>query len=320
MTVKSKYQENSPSRHLWNEAAVTLIISDLRGTREALVFKSGDKSFPLVPGSKLDGFESGVYAKLSDAGLSHGDVPFEVSMRLNGSKSINFAPIGRQTEVSLQSTWKDPSFKGAFLPATRKVADDGFSALWQISYYGRSFPQQWTMKDTLKGYDSAINKSLFGVELMIPLDSYRYVERSIKYGILFIVLVFTAFFLFEILASMKVHPLQYTFIGMALCLFYLALLSLSELKEFWMAYCIGGTACSLMISLYSAKILKSRKRGVVIFTGLAVIYGFLYVILMLQDYSLLVGTIGLFCVLGLVMYLTRNIDWYKQDNVNVGEQ
>jgi inner membrane protein len=146
------------------------------------------------------------------------------------------------------------------------------------------------------------------------MDSYRHVERATKYGILFIALLFTAFFLLEVLSGVRIHPFQYTLVGIALCLFYLGLLAVSEVASFGTAYWTGAVVSSLMIALYSAKVLHSIGRAGILAVGLIAIYAFLYVILRLQDYSLLVGTIGLFLVLAIVMYVTHNIDWYARDN------
>jgi inner membrane protein len=169
----------------------------------------------------------------------------------------------------------------------------------------------WTEKSPVT--TAAVMESMFGVDLVPVIDSYRYVEPSIKYGILLIALLFTAFFLFEISAGVRIHPFQYTLVGIALCLFYLALLALSEVFSFGVAYWNGAGAATLMISLYSAKALHGGRRAAVIAAGLPAMYAFLFVILRLQDYSLLIGTAGLFLVLALVMYVTRNIDWYARD-------
>jgi inner membrane protein len=158
-----------------------------------------------------------------------------------------------------------------------------------------------------------VESSLFGVDFLSGVDSYRNIERAIKYGVLFFVLVFTAFFLFEILSTLKVHPFQYTLVGVALCLFYLGLLSLSEFIAFGLAYLAAAAATSLLIWFYCAKVLKSGRRTLIIVSLLAVIYGFLYVALQLQDYSLLFGTAGLFATMATVFYVTRNIDWYSRD-------
>ena len=155
--------------------------------------------------------------------------------------------------------------------------------------------------------------SLFGVNFLSGVDAYRNVERAIKYGVLFLVLVFAAFFLFELLSSLKIHPFQYALVGAALCLFYLGLLSLSEFVRFGLAYLTASAVTTLLIWFYCAKVLKSGKRTVIIVGLLAAIYTFLYTALQLQDYSLLFGTAGLFLVLAVIFYLTRNIDWYARD-------
>lgn len=301
-----------PQQILWDEAEITIAITDLRGAKEALHVKLGGATVPLKPGSHLDGLPGGVYARVKGLSPQTEDLPFEIALTLNGSRSLRFAPVGENNDVQISSAWPDPSFQGAFLPSQRDVRPDGFTARWQVSYYGRSYPQQWTEKTAFTS--ATVNASLFGVDLVSVVDSYRFVERSIKYGVLLIALLFTAFFLFEVLASSRIHPLQYTLVGVALCLFYLALLALSEVLSFGAAYWTGAGAATLMISLYSAKALRGGRRACVAAAGLAAVYGFLFVILRLQDFSLLVGTTGLFLVLAIVMYVTRNIDWYARDN------
>jgi len=307
-----------PDDVMWEDAVVTMAISDLRGAKEALSLKWGNRTVPLVPGAKLTSFKSGVYARLGDSSFEQDGVEFTVALNLNGSRSISFVPVGTQNEARLTSSWADPSFCGAFLPAERKIGPGGFEATWHVSYYGRTFPQQWSSENNSKAFDEGALASAFGVDLIAVVDSYRLVERSIKYGILFIALVFTAFFLFEVLSPLRIHPFQYTLVGAALCLFYLALLSLSEVTTFGRAYLAGACAASILIALYSAKALKSFAKVLVIVAELAVIYGFLYVILQLQDYSLLFGTAGLFIALAIVMYATRNIDWYSRDENSAG--
>jgi inner membrane protein involved in colicin E2 resistance len=253
-------------------------------------------------------------AELEPSRLHRGiyeSVVYRGSITLNGNRSLRFAPVGVTNDVQVSSAWPDPSFQGAFLPSRRDVRADGFTARWQVSYYGRSYPQQWTDRSPVT--PALINASLFGVDLVPAMDSYRFVERSIKYGVLVIALVFTAFFLFEVLAAARIHPFQYTLVGAALCLFYLALLALSEVLAFGAAYWIGAAAATLMIALYCVKALRSSRRAGVAAAGLGAVFGFLYVILRLQDLSLLVGTAGLFVVLAIVMYVTRNIDWYARD-------
>ncbi|MBI2926887.1 MAG: cell envelope integrity protein CreD [Verrucomicrobia bacterium] len=299
---------------LWDEALVAFAIPDLRGVQETLQLKWGASTYPLLPGSKVKGFPSGVFARVTSLRESDAMTSMRLELALNGSGGLSFAPVGAQNTVKLSLPWPDPSFRGAFLPSERNVTRDGFEAAWQISYYGRDYSQQWTGRDDSTALNPAsAEASLFGVNFLSGIDAYRNVERAIKYGMLFFALVFTVFFLFEILSALRIHPVQYALVGAALCLFYLGLLSLSEFIPFGLAYLAACAAASLLICLYSLKVLKSGKRTFIIVGLLAAIYGFLYIALQLQDYSLLFGTAGLFTVLAIVIYVTRNIDWYARD-------
>jgi inner membrane protein len=299
---------------LWDDAMVTFAIPDLRGVQETLQLQWGESRIPLLPGCKLKGFSSGVYARVGGLRDSHSSIPLKLNLTLNGSGGIRFTPLADQNLVKLSSPWPDPSFQGAFLPSERKVSAAGFEATWQLAQYGRDYAQQWTDRDNTTGLNSSsVESSLFGVNFLSGIDAYRNVERAIKYGVLFFVLVFAALFLFEILSALKIHPFQYTLVGAALCLFYLGLLSLSEFITFGPAYLAAAAATTLLIWFYSAKVLKGGRRTFIVVGLLAAIYGFLYVALQLQDYSLLFGTAGLFVVLAVVFYVTRNIDWYARD-------
>ncbi|HYK88316.1 MAG TPA: cell envelope integrity protein CreD [Acidobacteriota bacterium] len=306
----AEFQVN-PQQILWEDAELAISITDLRGAKESMQVKLGDILIPLKPGARLAGFAGGVYARVKGLELQTGTIPFEMALTFNGSRSLRFVPVGANNDVQLASAWPDPGFQGAFLPTERRVGPDGFDAHWQVSYYGRSYPQQWTDTNPVMG--NAVMESVFGVDLVTVVDSYRFVERSVKYGILLIALMFTAFFLFEVMTAVRIHPFQYTLVGIALCLFYLALLALSEVISFGPAYWTGAAAATIMISLYSAKALRGGRRAGVVAAGLSAVYAFMFVILRLQDYSLLIGTAGLFLVLGIVMYVTRNLDWYSRD-------
>jgi inner membrane protein len=282
--------------------------------KETLQLQWGDNRIPLAPGCKLKGFSSGLHARVAGLRENRGDIPLKLELTLNGSRGIHFTPVADQNLVQLSSSWPDPSFQGAFLPAERKVSAAGFEATWQLSQYGRDYAQRWTDLNDDAGLNSdSAASSLFGVNLLSGIDSYRSVERAIKYGALFFVLVFAAFFLFEILSALKIHPFQYSLVGAALCLFYLGLLSLSEFIAFGVAYFAAAVATTLLIWFYCATVLQSGRRTLVVVGMLAAIYGFLYVALQLQDYSLLLGTAGLFVMLAVVSYVTRNIDWYVRD-------
>src|SRR5438309_687679 len=235
----------------WIDAFVSIAINDLRGTREGLVLEWGGTKRPLLPGSQLPGYTTGATAMLVDGKPINAPMEFSIPIDFNGSEGIYFAPFGVQNQAVMKSNWPDPAFRGAFLPAERSVRADGFEAKWRISYYGRNYPQAWTSRNGNERFTiNAVSGSLFGAQFLSILDAYRYVERSIKYGVLFLVLVFTTFFLFEVTARQKIHPFQYLMVGAALCLFFLLLLSISEFIGFGYAYLIAAVASTILITWY----------------------------------------------------------------------
>jgi len=306
----------APEALQWNRAWIAFGISDLRGTRETLRLSWDGQPLPLTPGTQIEGLDAGLHADLSttgNPGMPGSPHTFSVELALNGSGSLAFAPLAVQTSVRLKSPWADPSFTGAFLPTEREITPAGFNALWKIPYYGRDYAQQWTsLADQPSINSDKVHPSCFGVDLVTPVDSYRSVERATKHGALFITLLFTAFFLFEVLAALRLHTLHYLLVGAALCLFYLGLLSLSEFIAFGTAYLVAAAASTLLIGLYCRSILHSAPRSLLITAALAAIYGFLYFVLQMQDYALLAGTAALFTVLAVVMYATRKVDWSNQ--------
>jgi inner membrane protein len=298
----------------WKDAFVTIAVSDLRGTREGLVLDWNGAKRSLQPGSQLPGYTTGATALLASDQSIVTNAEFSISLDVNGSGGIFFAPFGVQNQAVLKSNWPDPGFRGAFLPAERAVRADGFDAKWKVSYYGRDYPQSWTSIGGNQRFNAtAVSNSLFGAQFLSILDAYRFVERSIKYGVLFLVLVFTTFFLFEVTARQKIHPFQYLMVGAALCLFYLLLLSISEFIGFGLAYLIAAVASTLLITWYCNFFLGGGVRTLMIGAGLAGVYTFLYITLRQQDYALLMGAIALFILLAIVMYVTRRVDWYARD-------
>lgn len=305
---------------LWDEAKISFAISDLRGTHTTLMLEADKQKLALTPGGLVPNFTSGVQTNVKGLlNATKRDLSVSLDLVLNGSTGFHIAPLGIQNNMTLKSDWEEPKFNGAFLPlkydGDEEDFKNGFNKQWQVSYYGRDYPQQWSETYNNGTFTlEAVNNSIFGVNLLSQIDSYRNVERSIKYGVLFATLVFTAFFLFEVSGKIKIHPFQYLLVGTALCLFYLTLLSLSEFIAFILAYIIASCSSTILITLYSMAVLKSGKRGLLMAGGLITTYGFLYVTLQATDYSLVTGTIGLFMALSLVMYTTRNIDWYAQRN------
>lgn len=294
----------------WDQAWLAFGLSDLRGTREALAVQWDGAALPLEPSTRIQSLNTGLHGFLPKLEPTAAQHTFTLTLTLNGSDSMTFVPVGKQTDVRLRSTWADPSFTGAFLPTEREVGPEGFTATWKISYYGRPFPQQWIERpEENPSLLAQLPASSFGVSLMTPVDSYRLVERATKYGVLFIALLFTAFFLFEVLAALRLHPVHYLLVGAALCLFYLGLLSVSEFASFPLAYGASALAATLLVGGYARNILGHPRRAGMITGALAVIYVFLFFVLQLQDYALIAGTVALFVILAAVMYATRKVDW-----------
>ncbi len=303
------------SKVYWSRASLSLGIPDLRGIRGRIDLDWQGRRIPFAPGV----VDSGLWSAGLRAPLRLGDdgklpaagerFPFSLSLNLAGSGGLRLMPFGRQTHMALRSSWPSPSFVGAFLPETRAIRKDGFQAVWNVSYYGRSFPQHWTSAETA-GLSQTINGSSFGVDFVQPVDIYQQTERSVKYGALFLVLTFVTFFLFELFQPIRVHPVQYLMVGSALCLFYVLLLSLAEQLVFGIAYLAAAGATVLLLGSYAAAVLRGKGR-VAVFAGvLGLLYAYLYVLLQAEDYALLLGSLGLFLILALVMLITRRVDWY----------
>jgi inner membrane protein len=264
------------------------------------------------------GFAGSADSRLSTSGLTAAipfatetpqRIPFAIDLRLNGSESVSFLPLGGETVVELSSPWRAPSFSGAFLPESRTITASGFGARWNVSSLARGYPQRWRENITEENMNTMLWPSAFRVGLFAPVGGYQQTERSIKYGALFIILTFVTFFLYELLSPVTLHPVQYFLVGGALCLFYLLLLSISEQASFGLAYAIASVATVGLISAYATALLRSRLRVLGLAGVLAFLYGYLYVLLQLEDWALLMGSIGLFAILALIMYTTRRVDW-----------
>ena len=209
----------------------------------------------------------------------------------------------------MRSDWPSPSYKGNYLPDKRTISEDGFSANWNILHLNRNYPQSWM------GKKYNVYNSSFGTELLLPVDNYKKSDRVTKYAMLFIVLTFMVFFFVEVLNKVFIHPVQYLLVGAALVIFYILLLSFSEHIKFNFAYIISSVLTLSLITSYTSTILKSKRIGFLIFGILTVMYTFIFTIIQIGDYALLTGSIGIFLILGLVMYFSRKIDWY---NVTIG--
>lgn len=299
----------------WDKAYVSIGVSDTRGIIQQVNLKWNNTDIAFQPGTKnmIIG-PSGVHAFLVLDPIKK-SFDFLYSFEIKGSEKLEFLPLGGETKVDVKSNWNTPSFIGAYLPNERNV-DNGFTANWSVSSFGRSYPQQWV--------DGEVNAQMlvdsrFGVSLIQGVDFYTKINRMVKYAIMFIAITFMAFFLFEILSKLKIHPFQYLLVGFALALFYLLLLSLSERFGFFPAYAISTLATIGLITSYSAKVLRANKKALIVSGLLFLLYSYLYVIVQLEDLALLYGSILLFMLLALTMYLTRNIDWYQIDESKGGQ-
>ncbi len=301
--------ENNLKTIRWGQAFLTIGISDLRGIEDDVVVKWNNRDLKVEPGSRISdiaysGFTVAV-PELTDA--IGKDLTFGFDLKLQGSQNLSFTPLGANTNIKLTSTWASPSFNGNFIPDDREISDAGFSANWKVLQLNRNFPQTWIGSEE----GEKLQNAAFGVDLILPIDDYQKSMRSAKYAIMTIVLTFLIFFLVEILNGRKIHPFQYTLVGLALSLFYILLISISEHTNFNLAYAISTCAIVGMISLYSMSVFKMPKLSMLLVAILIGIYGFLFVTLQLADYALLMGSIGLSIILAMTMYFTRNINWYR---------
>jgi inner membrane protein len=312
----------APEDVLWRDAHLTVGIPDLRGLRSGVGMSWAGRTLQLQPGGEEGLWSSGLNVPLPDlaAGREGEAYDFAFGLGINGSQELSLLPMGRQTTVALSSPWPSPSFAGAYLPEERRVTGKGFDARWGVSWFARGYPQQWRQEEAEKlGIQKAVDQSAFGVELFLPVDAYQKTERSVKYGVLFLILTFLTFFLYEVFSGVPLHPMQYFLVGSALCVFYLLLLSISEQAPFGIAYLVAAAATVALIGGYSAAVLRGRLRALLMTLVLGFLYGYLYVLLQLEDYALLLGAVGLFAILALVMFLTRRIDWGNPRRSSVEE-
>lgn len=295
----------------WNEIKVCFGITDNRGIAEQLQLNWNGTSVEMNPGVPLNTITTtGVSAVLNDAALlKDKEQTFSLHIKLNGSAQLHFTPVGKQTTVQLQSAWQDPAFGGKFLPAKSDVSKNGFKANWNILHFTRDIPQAWIEEKP------EITDNAFGVELLQGIDSYSKTMRTVKYAVLFIALTFCLYFFIETLKKRSVHPLQYILVGIALCIFYTLLLSISEYIQFNIAYLIASVATIGLITLYTQSIFKNWGIAGAFCVFLSSLYGFIYILIQLQDGALLFGSIGLFILLAVLMYYSKKIDWYGSEKV-----
>jgi inner membrane protein len=298
--------QNIPAGNIhWDKATILIQTTNLKSIKDQVGITFGGKPYTFEPiYNSNSGFEA---LETGPINMTAATFPtsFQFKIKYDGSQLIKMVPIGKTTEMSMKSNWHSPGFTGNFLPndKTKVITNDGFQAKWKVLHINRAFSQQYfnSLPD--------LSKYAFGVNFIVPVDEYQKNERVSKYGFLVIGLTFLTFFLIQSISKIRIHIFQYCMIGIALVLFYTLLIAITEHSSFRLAYILSGIGVVLMISLYSFSILKNPKFPLLIGTSLSALYVFIYIIIQMENYALLVGSIGLFIILGLVMYLSRKIDW-----------
>jgi len=297
----------------WGTPFVSVFIDDTRGLSgaprltldgEELRFRNGS-GLPTLP----DGIRAEVATRKPGAALS---LPFSLTLAVRGTESLNFIPLAETTRVALASAWPHPSFGGSFLPLPRdrQGTAEGFSARWEVTSLAATAPAAFVEAAREDRACKGNCRESFGVRFIEPINVYSLADRALKYGFLFVSLSFSAFFLFELLKSLRIHPAQYLLVGLALALFFLLLLSLSEQVSFDLAYALAAGACIALQGFYLSHVLHSVRRGLGFAGLLTALFGALYGLLINEDTALLMGSLLLFGLLAMVMVITRRLDWY----------
>ncbi|WP_251358237.1 cell envelope integrity protein CreD [Kangiella sp. TOML190] len=304
--------EVEPDLHLgqhddWSMQQLFLPIKEMRGLKSIDKLLINNQPVTVAQQQqKLRGL-TGLSIRLDKIQRTH-RLNYHVELTLSGSEQFDLLPLAGQSQVTISSNWPSPSFVGNFLPEKRTINEQGFEALWQVNELNHNFGR------VLKGdkdYNLNNTKSIFGVKIIIPANIYQVNERTVKYGLLIMLLTFAGFFLAEMFFKLKLHPFQYLLIGFALSIFFLLLLALSEYLRFAWAFLVSALAIILLISGYCSVVLGQRKRGFYTAVLFALLYGFIYIMVRAKQTSLLMGAIGIWLFLAAVMYLTRKINWYS---------
>ena len=296
----------------FDRAAICLNLTDMRGISEQISITLGDSVYVFEPGMDNRGIgATGVHAitDLSDL-KKNKKLPYEIKIKLKGSQSINFIPLGKTTRVDLKANWNTPSFTGNYLPNNREITEKEFSAQWQVLNLNRNYSQVLVNYNNTNIKD--IENSSFGVNFKIPVEQYQQSMRSAKYAILIILLTFGVIFFTEIMNKTRIHALQYLLVGLALCLFYSLLLSFSEHIGFNPAYLLSAALTIILVGGYMLGITKKKKPTLIMSGLLSVLYLYIFVLIQLETFALLAGSLGLFIILAMVMYFSKKIDWFNE--------
>lgn len=322
----------NPALIQWDKAKVIIGLSDLKGLKNNPAIKIDGLSQAIEPDfGSLDLFTNNLVSLPDLSTKKNTALTFNFELDLRGSTELNFQHLGKSTNVTVEGAWNNPSFTGRYLPERRKISTKEFTASWKMAHFNRTLPQQWIAKntalntrgpakqkneidlpyDTLKP-ENAADDNTFGLKFILGVDQYQKTMRCAKYSTLIILLTFLSLVFSELMLKRKVHFLQYILIGAAMTIYYTLLLSFSEQIGFDSAYLIASMSTVILISSFIAALLKSKKPAVLFAGILSLFYGFIYVIIQLQDLALIVGSIGLFVIIAITMFLSAKIDWTKR--------
>jgi inner membrane protein len=301
----------------WNRAEIVVGVSDPRGAMTDATLSVNGKSSTLVPAENVDSVTVGEYQdqrhKLTLFGvnaveIAHPNAQFKVTsaLRFSGAQRIAVLAYGKTTHLTMDGDWPNPSFDGGFLPVNRTISRQGFSAEWSVPFIARGVRAEGR-SNTLAGL---IDKAL-GVSFVELADPYQSVNRSLKYTLLFLGLLFLSYFVFEVTTGKRVHPAQYIMVGMAQIIFYLLLLSFAERIGFDWGFLVSGAATVILLSANAGWIFSSRVQSLRALVCFSLLYALIYLLLRLEDNALLVGAVASFLAVAAVMYFTRKIDWYS---------
>jgi len=297
-----------PSTILYNKAKLIFSVSDLKGLKNNPDIKIQNQVYNPEPTTGETGpFNNGLQVSFpiqKDQGFT-----FSYHLDLKGSKELNFLDIGKTMDVEINSDWRHPDFNGRSLPDSRNITNKSLSAKWHMLYYNRPFPQQWINNDTLLSSKKATTNAVFGVKLQLPVDQYRKILRTTKYSTLIILLTFVSLFLTELIKKKSVHLFNYTLIGASMVVYYILLLSFSEQLGYNYAYLLSSASTIILISVFTASLLKNKGMAALFAFILSIFYGFVFIIIQLEELSLLFGGIALFIIVATLMYFSRKINW-----------
>jgi len=307
----------------WSRAELLVGASDARGAQADIVFDANGQKVLAAPAANVAemGLQmtptSGRQNRMAMASnlrffgapapFAGPDAKFDVgaAMKFSGAQRLAVLAFAKTTTFAAKGDWPDPSFDGGFLPTTRAVNDEGFSARWSVPFIARGVPATGAPEAI-----SRLGQTALGISFIEPANPYQSVSRSLKYAPMFIGLVFLAYFLFESMAKRRVHPAQYVLIGLAQIIFYLLLLALAEQIGFDLAFLLAAGATVALISAYAGWVFESRRQGLIALVSFTALYTLIYVLMRLEDFALLIGALTSFAAIAAVMYFTRRIDWY----------